>query len=251
MRIVELTINELEGAVVNKISLVNDPAIESDFMYFNSVCENINLKPTKFELSKVDTEQRIITGAALIPNKMILRVDDFGEPYQIYFGKSTVKEISQVYLKNYYTHNVNLEHSEDVEDVFLIETWIVDDPECDKAKSLGFSVPKGTWMVSLKVQNQTVWEEFVKTGLVKGFSIEGYFIKANRQYFDKKLINVERWVLGKTDQHCEQCQEISQRRNSNGGVFFTKGTLPTPPVHEGCKCRVESKSVKDNPKNYK
>jgi hypothetical protein len=57
----------------------------------------------------------------------------------------------------------------------IVESWIVEDSEMDKSKKYGLNVPVGTWMVSMKVNNEQIWNDFVKTGKVKGFSIEGYF----------------------------------------------------------------------------
>ena len=56
-----------------------------------------------------------------------------------------------------------------------MESWIVENPEMDKSKMYGFEVPEGTWMISMKVENDEVWNDYVKEGKVKGFSIEGYF----------------------------------------------------------------------------
>ena len=56
----------------------------------------------------------------------------------------------------------------------VVESWIIDNPELDKSKEYGFSLPKGTWMISMKCNNDEIWNE-VKAGKVKGFSIEGYF----------------------------------------------------------------------------
>ena len=56
-----------------------------------------------------------------------------------------------------------------------MESWIVENKEKDKTALYGLDVPVGTWMGSVKVQNEDVWNDYVKTGKVKGFSIEGYF----------------------------------------------------------------------------
>jgi hypothetical protein len=79
---------------------------------------------------------------------------------------------------NKYQDNTNLEHSEDIKlkDVVLVESWIVEDPEKDKSYFLtGKKYAKGTWFGIMKVLNSTVWKDWVKTGRVKGFSVEGYF----------------------------------------------------------------------------
>ena len=57
----------------------------------------------------------------------------------------------------------------------LVESWIVEDPIKDKTAFYGLKYPVGTWVGSVKVNSEKVWQEFVKTGAVKGFSIEGYF----------------------------------------------------------------------------
>jgi hypothetical protein len=58
----------------------------------------------------------------------------------------------------------------------LVESWIVEDEVHDKSRKYGMNVPIGTWMGAVKVNNNEVWNDYVKTGKVKGFSIEGYFI---------------------------------------------------------------------------
>ena len=63
----------------------------------------------------------------------------------------------------------------EINNLTVVESWIVEDTEMDKSKKYGLSVPKGTWMISMKVENQEVWNDYIKTGKVKGFSIEGYF----------------------------------------------------------------------------
>jgi hypothetical protein len=72
-------------------------------------------------------------------------------------------------------NNATLEHQKKINDLSVVESWIVEDTEMDKSKKYGLNAPVGTWMVSMKVNNDTIWNDFVKTGKVKGFSIEGYF----------------------------------------------------------------------------
>jgi hypothetical protein len=76
-------------------------------------------------------------------------------------------------MKRLYNNNVNIEHSQDVTGVSLVESWIVSDSSMDKSVSLGFDHPKGTWFVSLKVSSDELWNEYVKTGELTGISIEG------------------------------------------------------------------------------
>ena len=79
-----------------------------------------------------------------------------------------------MYLKNNNHHKATQEHSERVSGVLTVESWIIEDPKMDKSTLYGFSLPKGTWMVSMRISNSELWEE-IKSGNLKGLSIEGYF----------------------------------------------------------------------------
>ena len=164
MDIIELFIDETdEAAGIEAISVVENPAIESDF---------IALKNKEFKLAEVDTEKRILMGAALIPNKPIYRQSGEQE-YYIYFSKSTVRKASELFFINGNQNNSTLEHELELKGLTAVESWIVES-EQDKSRMYNLNVPMGTWMVSMKVNNDDVWKK-VKAGEVKGFSIEGYF----------------------------------------------------------------------------
>lgn len=131
-------------------------------------------------LSKQDfSEQQIVAGPFMIPSKLIYRKDERGE-YYVYFSEETIQKIAYKYMQNKYTDNANIEHNEDLglKDVFVVESWLVADPKRDKSLiySGGEEYPKGTWYGLMKVKNKNVWEDYVKTGEVKGFSVEGFFI---------------------------------------------------------------------------
>jgi hypothetical protein len=180
MNIIELILDENdEMNGIEAISVVSDPAIESDF---------IALANQEIKLATVDTEKRILMGAALIPNKHIYRRNKDKEFY-IFFSSDTVNKASQLYLKKSRQGNATLEHDMKLKDMAVVESWIVSNPEMDKSKHYGLSVPKNTWMVSMKVDNDEIWNDYVKTGKVKGFSIEGYFAdKVQMKSEDSELI---------------------------------------------------------------
>ena len=71
--------------------------------------------------------------------------------------------------------NSTLEHNSELQGLTLVESWIVEDKQKDKSALYNLDVPVGTWMGSVKVNNDEIWNDYVKTGKVKGFSIEGYF----------------------------------------------------------------------------
>ena len=166
MRIVELILDEeQEESGIEAISIVESPAIESDF---------VALKGEEIKLAEVDKEKRILLGALLIPNKPIYRKGKEGD-YYIFFSKDTICKASQMYLRNGRQNNSTLEHSKELKGLTLVESWIVEDEVQDKSRKYGLNVPVGTWMGAVKVNNEEIWQEYVKTNKVKGFSIEGYF----------------------------------------------------------------------------
>ena len=169
MRFFELVLDEeklLHG--IDAISIVEHPAIEEDFITMS--------KEHKFEFKEVDNEKRILMGAAMIPEKPIYRVDG-GEEYYVFFTKETIRRASELYLMNGKQGNATLEHEEKIDGLSLVESWIIEDSDKDKSRAYGLEYPVGTWMVSMKVNNEDIWEEYVKEGRVKGFSIEGWFMQ--------------------------------------------------------------------------
>ncbi len=164
MDIVELFIDENdEVSGIEAISVVENPAIEENF---------IALKAQEFKLAEVDKEKRILMGAALIPNKPIYRTNGEQE-YYIYFSQATVRKASELFFIKGNQNNSTLEHQLELKGLTAVESWIVES-EQDKSRMYDLNVPIGTWMVSMKVNNDDVWKK-VKAGEVKGFSIEGYF----------------------------------------------------------------------------
>jgi len=181
MRIIELILDEEQDDVgVDAISIVESPAIESDF---------VALKNQEIKLAEVDKEKKILMGALLIPNKPIYRNGSEGE-YYIYFSKDTIVKASQMFLQNGKQSNSTLEHAQALNGLTLVESWIVEDKTKDKTALYGLDVPIGTWMGSVKVNNDDVWNEYVKTNKVKGFSIEGYFadkMEAPKENIDEQM----------------------------------------------------------------
>jgi hypothetical protein len=166
MKIIELIIDEKdEMSGIDAVSVVHSPAIEENF---------VALQKHELELKEVDKEKRILMGAALIPNKHIYRVNEKNEEYYIYFSSDTVRKASELFLMRSNQNNATLEHESKLQGMSVVESWIIDDSKSDKSRLYGFDLPKGTWMISMKVNNDKIWND-VKEGKVKGFSIEGYF----------------------------------------------------------------------------
>jgi len=169
MRFFELVLDEeklLHG--IDAISIVEHPAIEEDFITMS--------KQQKVEFKEVSNEKRVLMGAAMIPDKPIYRLDG-DEEYYVFFTKETIRRASELYLMNGKQNNATLEHEVKLEGLSLVESWIIEDLEKDKSRAYGLNHPVGTWMVSMKVNNDDIWDNYVREGVVKGFSVEGWFMQ--------------------------------------------------------------------------
>ena len=179
MKLYELLIDELEETMgVEAISIVENPAIQSDFV---ALAEN-----QQVTLSEVDADKRLLMGAALIPDKPIYRNMD-GEEFYIFFSKDTVRKAAELFYKNSNHQNATLEHKDKLNGMTVYESWIVEDTQFDKSRKYGLNVPVGTWMVTMKVDDENIWQEYVKNDKVFGFSIEGQFANALRREVETPL----------------------------------------------------------------
>jgi len=169
-KITELVISDDSSELtIDAISLVSEPAIEVDFVYFGKEKNNLTL-------AKVDEEKKMLVSPALIPNKQIYRYDPAtDQDYYVFFSKDTVQKASELYLKNNNHHKATYEHQDRVGGVLTVESWIIEDSKKDKSNLYGFSLPVGTWMVKMKIENEDMWER-IKSKELKGISIEGYFV---------------------------------------------------------------------------
>lgn len=165
MKTYEAIFNEEKVDGVFGISLVHDPAMEGVFVALK--------KQEEIHFAEIDVEQRILMGLVLEPNKPIYRNQN-GEEFNIVFNEQTVKELSHGFFKSNSHKNSTVEHDENskIEGVTFVESWIVEDSEKDKSANFGFNYPKGSWIATMKVDNDEIWNDYVKTGKVKGFSID-------------------------------------------------------------------------------
>jgi hypothetical protein len=164
LKLIEWQLDDVIGEL-KRISLVSQPAIEEDFLLFNN--DTIKFKT-------IDGDRRVLTGPAMRPDINIPRKDELGDLYYGFFSKETVRKCAELFFKkNSNANRTNLEHEFEIDGVYVFESWIVEDPEMDKAKALGFkNIKSGDWFVSMKIDNDVVWNNYLKTGLIKGFSVE-------------------------------------------------------------------------------
>lgn len=172
---IEMIIKDENVDGVFAISLVDKPAIQEDFIYLSS---------HEIELKVTNEEKREVVGIALVPDKKIYRNVD-GEEFNIYFTAQTIEKTNELFMKNLNLNKITSQHERDVEGVSVIESWIVEDSKQDKSNIYNLNAPVGSWIVKMKVYNDSEWVR-VKNGEYKGFSIEGKYkeaeIKASEQF---------------------------------------------------------------------
>jgi hypothetical protein len=210
MKLYELILDTDEDADsgVFALSLVADPAIEANWVYFSKEGKQ------QIKFATIDNDKRTIVAPVLIPDLQILRIDpETGEEYKVYFTKDSVEKLAQKYLKDGYQNKATYEHSETIDgDVTVVESWVSKSATKDKsALFFNRAFPVGTWFVTMKVNSEELWQDYIKTGIVKAISLEGIF--------DHKLIrasaikNVTGLMLNK---------DISQLNDEEAEVVITR-----------------------------
>lgn len=176
---------------VYAISLVDEPAIESDFIYLS--------KQKEKQIFLEKDEKHLIIGPVLIPDKPIYR-NNGEEEYFIQFSSETIEKLAYEYLMNGRMYSVTTQHEEVADDICLVESWIKTSDN-DKSNEYGMDVPVGTWMCSMKVNNDEVWQR-VKGGELRGFSIESFVnldeINLHKQDKDMTKVNLETVEINET-----------------------------------------------------
>lgn len=164
METIELFIKDEAKDGVFAVSLVEEPAIEEDF---------VALSTEKIELKVADEERRVVVGLALVPEKKIYRFMK-GKEFNIFFSKETISKAQELYMKKLNQKNVTVEHEQEIQGATVIESWIVEDSKQDKTNLYNLKATEGSWAIMMKIDNDEVWSK-VKAGEFKGFSIEGLF----------------------------------------------------------------------------
>ena len=173
----ELILDEDDDGVY-AISLVDRPAIQENWIALS--------ESHKIEFKEIDFKENILLGAVLIPDLEIDRIDDkTKEIFKVHFSGETIKKIAHKFMKQGYQSESTLQHKTKVKGVTVVETWVKEDMVHDKSVKYGFDYPLNTWLVKISVDNEEIKEK-VKSGEIKGFSIEGFF---NQKSEDQKLFD--------------------------------------------------------------
>ena len=238
------------------ISLVTEPAIEIDFIHMSKDEEE------KQQVFLEKDEKYLVYGPALIPDKDIYR-NNGEQEYYLSFSKESIEKMENDYMKDFRQYNVSTQHKDKVDEVCVVESWLVADSYKDKANALGFNVPEGTWMVAMKVNNVDTWNR-IKDGELKGFSVESLVsleefnkvqndseMDVNDETFWTKLKNVLSEAFGKKDEELSSEEELKEELNEQKTDIVeeeleeAEKPVETPPVEPKVE---EPTTVQDEPK---
>ena len=211
------------------ISMVTEPAIESDFVFFSKDKDIVK------EAFSSD-EKHMVYGAVLRPDFPIYRYDGENE-YYLEFTSESIERMARDYMMNYRQGNVTIQHEEYANEVFMVESWIKQDMDKDKSVSVGLdkSLPIGTWFCGFYVNNNDIWER-IKSGELKGFSVEAMIdledfakvkkedeFEMNETFWDK-LKTIVNEALGKKEEKMEEQPIVNEPQPT---VEEPKPTEPT------------------------
>ena len=220
------------------ISMVTEPAIESDFVFLSKD------KAIVKEAFSND-EKHMVYGAVLRPDFPIYRNDGENE-YYLEFTSESIERMARDYMMNYRQGNVTIQHEEYANEVFMVESWIKQDMDKDKSVSVGLdkSLPIGTWFCGFYVNNNDVWER-IKSGELKGFSVEAMidledFAKVKKEdafemneSFWSKLKSIVNEALGKKEEKMEVNEpQVTEPQPTVPKVDEPQVTEPQPTVVE-------------------
>ena len=156
-----MTIDEVDEGV-SYVALVESPAIERPFQAFSK--EKMRFTETG--------EKRVLTGPLMLADTPIIRRDKTRGEYFVIFQRETIRKMVQKYFKQGNQHNVNAEHSTELDGVYMFESYLIDRDRGINPPNGYEDAKDGSWFGSFKVENDKVWEEREQ---FTGFSIEGYF----------------------------------------------------------------------------
>lgn len=160
----EIVVDNEDETGIQLISLVDEPAIITKGMAFSDV--------SMMSFKEIEDKQ-IIVGPALIPNMKIYREDEKYGAYYVKFTPATIEKLVEKFNKYGSNRKINIDHSNKMVDAFIMEDWIIEDEVYDKSRKYGFELPKGTYMIKVKVEDKDFWLNEVKGNGKFGFSIEG------------------------------------------------------------------------------
>ena len=205
IEVFELVIDTDDESGVTAIALVDQPAIDSNWMAFSQQTEH------KFAVK--DEEKRIIEGYFMVADLLIPRIGEQGEKFFVKFSAKTIEAIREKQSRLGMTNNFNLMHDprQIAEGVYMLDNLIIDNERGKVAPKEFEKVPNGSLWGSAKVDNDEIWEQ-VKNGEFKGFSVEGMFKQLEPVTMDEDLINKIRQAIQNFEKSIDENVQVINKQ---------------------------------------
>ena len=182
IEVFELVIDTDDESGVTAIALVDQPAIDSNWMAFS--------QQTEYKFAVKDEEKRIIEGYFMVADLLIPRIGENGEKFFVKFSAKTIEQIREKQSRLGLNNNFNLMHDprQIAEGVYMLDNLIIDNERGKVAPKEFEKVPNGSLWGSAKVDNDEIWNS-IKAGEFSGFSVEGMFKQLEPVTMDEETIN--------------------------------------------------------------
>lgn len=205
IEVFELVIDTDDESGVTAIALVDQPAIESNWMAFS--------KQTEHKFAVKDEEKRIIEGYFMVADLLIPRIGEQGEKFFVKFSAKTIEAIREKQSRLGMTNNFNLMHDprQIAEGVYMLDNLIIDNERGKVAPKEFEKVPNGSLWGSAKVDNDEIWNS-IKAGEFKGFSVEGMFKQLEPVEMEEDLINKIRETIQDFQKSIEDNVQLSNKQ---------------------------------------
>lgn len=200
---------------VYAMSLVNEPAYKTAYIALSRQTEVI-------KLSKDETKYTL-TGPAIIANQLVYRKSPTIGEYYFYATPEVIRATAERFFKKGYQNNSKNEHEINLDSNTIYESWIIEDPNTDKSTTLGYNLPKGTWMISMKVNDKDYWENEIMTGKRTGFSIDSFFNLKNTG--KQEPIGLSHDVLSQDVVKEELLNSNNETKNTETKMTFFEGIV--------------------------
>ena len=186
--VIELTIDDLDMDRVEAIAFVDNPAIQRNWMAFNS-------DSPKFKFQTHDEEKRIVAGPLMVADMPIYRNYE-GKEFFVKFSASTIEQIVNKFMQEGRINEFNKMHNEadKLKDVFLQQSFIIDSTKGINTPNGFEALPDGSWFGYVKVNNDEIWNNYIKSGQLNGFSVEGVFSEKKTFNSNNIMTKVEQFL---------------------------------------------------------
>ena len=212
----ELTIDDFDEDRVEAIAFVDNPAIQRNWMAFDNHKE--------YSFQEVDTEKRIVAGPLMVADMPIYR-NYQGKEFFVKFSAKTIESIVDKFMQEGRINAFNYMHNEEqvISDVYLQQSFIIDSKKGIFTPQGYETLADGSWFGFVKVNNDEIWNDFVKTGKLKGFSVEGNF--SQKEQFNNQIMTKLEEMLDKLDKKLFGTQEeVAPVEKTYGSAKLTDGT---------------------------